>query len=140
MLKPFGVHVVFKNNTLKNILINNSPTNKNGCIYEIPCNECNKKYIGQSGKELEQRIKQHKYNVRIGNTASGLFQHMNEFNHGINWKEAREIIYCKDIVKRNIIESCIIKKNCNELLNISPGMYKLDEIVLNNIFKQLVIR
>ena len=108
------------------MLIKNSPTQESGCIYEIPCNNCNKIYIGQSGKTLSTRIQQHKYNVRVGNMSSSLFQHMNDCNHSINWKEAKEIIYCKNIVKRNIIESCIIKKKCNVLIITSPGMYKLE--------------
>ena len=122
ILKTFGVNVAFKNNILKNILIKNSPNQISGCIYEIPCNQCNKKYVGQSGKELSTRLKQHRYNVRVGNTASSIFLHMNEFSHSINWAESKEIMYCKDVVKRNLIESCIIRKNCNELLNTSPGL------------------
>ena len=122
------------------MLIKNSPKQTSGCIYEIPCNQCNKKYVGQSGKELAIRIKQHKYNVRTGSMASSLFQHMNEENHSINWNAAKEIMYCKDSVKRNIIESCIIKKNYMELLNTSPGLYKLDELLIDNICKQLAFR
>ena len=140
ILKCFGINVIFRNNTLKNMLIRNSPVQKGGCIYEIPCNHCNKRYIGQSGKELTTRLKQHQYNVRIGNTASSLFYHMNEYNHTINWKEAKEIMHCNDFVKRNILESCIIKKNCKDLLNTSPGMYRLDDILVNSIFKQLAFK
>ena len=29
---------------------------KNGVIYKINCNECNKDYIGETGKELRKRI------------------------------------------------------------------------------------
>ena len=122
------------------MLIRNSPVQRNGCIYEIPCKQCNKKYIGQSGKDLTTRLKQHQYNVRVGNIASSLFQHMNEYNHAINWRNAKEIMYCKDFVKRNILESCIIKKNDKELLNTSPGMYKLDELLINSIFRQLAFK
>ena len=122
------------------MLIRNSPINKNGCIYEIPCNQCNRRYIGQSGKDLATRLKQHQYNVRVGNVASSLFQHMNECNNTINWINAKEIMYCKDFVKRNILESCMIKKNYEELLNTSPGMYKLDELLVNSIFRQLAFK
>ena len=140
MLKTFGVTVIFKNNTLKDMLIKNSPKQINGCIYEIPCNQCNKRYVGQSGKELATRIKQHKYNVRTGSMDSSLFQHMNNEDHSINWTAAKEIMYCKDFLKRNVIESCIIKKKYRELLNTSPGLYKLDELLIDNIFKQLAFK
>ena len=140
ILKLFGVNVIFKNNTLKDRLITNSPRQISGCIYEIPCNQCNKKYVGQSGKELIVRLKQHQKNVRDGNMTSSLFQHMNNNNHSINWTAAKEIVFCNDYVKRNIIESSIIKKKYGELLNTSPGLYKLDELLIDNIFKQLLFK
>ena len=101
ILKPFDVNVVFKYRTLKNILIRNSPVDKNGCIYEIPCSVCNKKYLGQSGKNISTRLKQHQYNVRTGNLSSSLFQHMNNHNHAIDWQGARVVMYCSNILKRN---------------------------------------
>ena len=140
LLKPLGINVVFRNSTLENILIKNSPRQQVGCIYEIPCKHCNQKYVGQSGKELATRIKQHKYNVRTGNTASSLFHHMNNCNHTIDWNGAKEIMYCKDIIKRDLVESCIIKENCLDLMNTSPGLYKLDNLLVNNIVKQLPLR
>ena len=96
--------------------------------------------MGQSGKELAVRLKQHQYNVRVGNTASSLFQHIKENNHCINWTAAKEIMFCNDYIKRNVLESCIIKKKYGELFNTSPGLYKLDELLIDNIFKQLPFR
>ena len=140
LLKMFDINLVFKNNdTLKKLLIRNSPKNVCGCLYEIPCNHCDKKYIGQSGKELTTRIKQHRYNVRVGNMSSSLFVHMNDCNHTINWTNSKEIIYCKDLVNRNIIESCIIRKHFDNLINTSPGLYKFDELFINNLLSSLNI-
>ena len=137
-VKPLGINVVFKTlGTIRNMLIKNSPRHISGCIYEIPCKQCNKRYIGQSGKSLEVRLKQHKYNVRTGNMQNALFIHMNDSNHGINWAMSKEIIFCKEIVKRNLIESCIIQRDCDKLLNISQGLYKMDEFLLNSILKQV---
>ena len=137
-VKPLGINVVFKTlGTIRNMLIKNSPHHISGCIYEIPCKQCNKRYIGQSGKSLEVRLKQHKYNVRTGNMQNALFIHMNDSNHGINWAMSKEIIFCKEIVKRNLIESCIIQRDCDKLLNISQGLYKMDEFLLNSILKQV---
>ena len=134
LVKPLGINVVFKTmGTIRNFLIKNSPSLKTCCIYEIPCKYCSKKYVGQSGKSLTTRLKQHKYDVRRGNMANALFVHVNNNNHAIDWNMAKEILYCRDIVKRNLTESCIIKKECNNLLNISQGLYKVDEIQINGI-------
>ena len=133
--KNFNINVVFSfPNTLKNVLIKNSPKVSQGCIYEVPCKNCNSCYVGQSGKELSTRIRQHRYSVRIGQMSNALFLHMNDFNHAIDWEGAHVIVYCNNITKRNIIESALIKYR-NDLINVSQGMYKLDPFVVKEIFK-----
>ena len=66
LFKIFDVNVIFNYKSIKNLVIKNSPSNKSGCIYEIPCKTCDEKYYGQTGKDLTLRIKQHKYSVRMG--------------------------------------------------------------------------
>ncbi len=64
VLKTFNIIVWFKNNcTVNNKLIKISPQCNGGCIYTVPCKNCNRFYIGQTGKTLEQRNKQHKYSI-----------------------------------------------------------------------------
>lgn len=48
------------------MFLNNSPNNVVGCVYKIPCKPCNKSYVGQTGKKLNIRIKQHNCSVRTG--------------------------------------------------------------------------
>ena len=133
--KNFNINVVFRfTNTLKNILIKNSPKTSDCCVYQVPCKSCNCRYLGQSSKGLANRIDQHKYSVRTGQTSNALFLHMNTFNHGIDWDNAKVVLYCNDIVRRNIIESALISNNQN-LLNVSPGMYKLDAFISKEICK-----
>ena len=131
--KDFNINVVFRfSNTLKNFLIKNSPKNSLGCIYRIPCVNCDHFYIGQSGKGIATRIKQHKYSVRTGQMSNALFLHMNNFNHAINWVGSDVLLYCNNIIKRNIIESALIK-NGNNLMNVSQGIYKLDPFIVKEI-------
>ena len=78
----FNITIVFHyNNTVKNILINNNPNKPEACIYKIPCANCPLVYVGQTGKSLEARVKQHKYSIRSGQENSALFQHLRGFNH-----------------------------------------------------------
>ena len=51
----------------------------------------------------------------------------------IGWTNSKEILFCNNLVRRNIIESCIIKFNALNVLNISPGMYKLDNYLVEMI-------
>lgn len=134
-LNSFNINVIFSYpNTVRNILIRNAPKKSEGCIYKIPCKECNNFYVGQTGKTLSTRLKQHQYSVRVGQTSSALFLHMNNCNHRIDWEGADTILYCNNITKRNIIESAFIKYH-SDLINISPGLYKLDQFVVEMIFK-----
>ena len=134
LLRNLNVNVAFSNNNvLKNKLIKNSPVNSAGCVYNIPCKQCDMVYIGQTGKDLSVRIKQHKYSVRTGQESNALFVHMRDKNHPIDWEKASKIANSKLTVDRNIIESSLIKQNSNKVLNLSPGLYKLDPIITKKI-------
>ncbi len=84
VLKIFHVSVCFKNNCTVNKLIKNSPQFNEGCLYTLPCKNCNRFYIGQTGKTLEQRNKEHKYSVRTGQQSNALFIHVRDTNHSID--------------------------------------------------------
>ncbi len=100
----------FKNNrTVKNNLIKNSPQCHEGCIYTVPCKDCNRFYIGQTGKTLEQRKKKHKYSVRAGQESNALFVHVRDSSHCIDWENCKKVITSKSFVERNILESSLIK-------------------------------
>ena len=71
--------------------------------------------------------------------SNALFVHINNLDHMIGWNNAKEIMFCNDMIKRNIIESSVIKLFNNNLLNISNGLYKLDDWLIKHICKQLVV-
>ena len=140
LMKKFDVNVVFSNtSTVKNMLIKNSPENSVGCIYKIPCKRCNKIYVGQTGKELNTRVKQHKYSVRTGQESNALFVHMRDEDHCIDWDNASPILCCKSVLSRNIVESSIIKNTESVNMNLSCGMYKLDKFITEKNCSQVKI-
>ena len=129
MLGFLGINVVFKfDNTIKNILIKFSPNNNSNLIYEIPCQDCNKVYIGQTSKELETRIRQHKSYVNNQRSNSALFLHSFNNDHNIAWRNSKKILNCNNFHERNIIESFLIGNKINTL-NISPGIFSPDPIL-----------
>ena len=138
MLKALQVTVVFNyGHTIKSILIKNSPMNESNIVYKIPCNNCNSFYIGQSGKELNKRITQHRYAVRSGQLSSSLFVHMNENSHAIKWSSSDVVIRSNDFITRNILESAIIKLTKNRNMNISSGLYSLDPVMISMLKEDL---
>lgn len=130
----FNVNVVFKTNTtVKNLLIKNSPKDSIGCVYKIPCKHCDKYYVGQTGKDLNVRVKQHKYSVRYGQESNALFLHVRDYDHNIDWDNSSKIVSCQSFISRNVIESSVIKHNFDSLMNVSNGLYKLDSFIINVI-------
>ena len=120
---------------MKKALIKNSPDNTKGCVYQIPCNSCNKCYIGQTGKSLEKRLEQHKNCIRYAQDNSAIFVHVRDNNHTINWTESKKLVLSNDMLERNVIESAFIKESFEKNMNISHGMYKLDPLISKEICK-----
>ena len=75
-----------------------------GCIiYEIPCLDCNFVYIGQAKWDLQSRLTERKRAILNQKPEqSALCVHAMEFDHNINWENAKilkvENNYCKRFV------------------------------------------
>lgn len=132
----FNISLVFSNMfSLNKFLIKNSPVTDTGCVYKIPCTSCSKIYIGQTGKPLENRIKQHKYSIRSGQVSNALFLHTRDHNHVIDFPQAESIINVRDMWERNIVESATITCYRDRTLNLSEGLYSLDKFITAEIVK-----
>ena len=106
-----------------------------GGIYKIPCKDCNKIYIGETGKNLQTRIKQHRREFDNYNTSNANVVHWLDNGHRINWESASLIKKCNNERKRKIIESAKIL--CNDTYNLNQNPYNLEKstaILLNNIY------
>ena len=84
-------------------------------------------YVGQTGKTVLERCKQHQYNVRTANSSSALFTHKRDKDHFIDWGNAKMIYKATSVTERLIAETVLIK-GCNTM-NISDGLYKLDNVL-----------
>jgi len=66
-------------------------TKQDGVIYKIPC-ECGKVYIGEAGRAMQERIKEHDRDIRLACTqTSAVSEHTNETGHLAIWKEVKFI-------------------------------------------------
>ena len=56
-------------------------------VYRIPCSKCPASYIGQTGRRLEQRVKEHKRSVaQVNFNSSALAEHAWTLEHEVDWK------------------------------------------------------
>ena len=61
-----------------------------GCVvYKIP-HECSKVYIGETGRAMQERIKEHNRDIQLAHMQnSAVSEHANEMGHLPIWKEIK---------------------------------------------------
>lgn len=53
-------------------------------IYCIKCSRCNLLYVGETGRRLGDRIREHIYDIRKGDLTKPVSRHFNSANHSLN--------------------------------------------------------
>ena len=87
-----------------------------GIIYEIPCRNCEKTYIGHSGNSLGSRISQHKASIRLLQPEkSALAEHSIQLNHSMNFDATKILAVESNYSKRILLESYFISKNSSAI-------------------------
>ena len=78
---------------------------KKGIVYEVPCGECSKVYIGETGRNLKERMMEHKYAAKKKNMNNGIVVHVWQQKHDIDWDSAR-VMHCEQYLwKRKVLEA-----------------------------------
>ena len=95
--KAYGpVRAVFKSETtLRSHLVRPkdavNPAKQDGVVYRIPC-ECGKVYIGETGRPMQDRIKEHDRDIRFARTeTSAVSEHAHNTGHKPLWNEVKFI-------------------------------------------------
>ena len=90
VLTPLRLRVSFRpNTTLKQLLVrpkDRTPTEKlAGVVYQVPCASCPASYVGQTGRCLGKRMKEHRKAVESGDCAnSALAEHVWSHHHSVD--------------------------------------------------------
>ncbi len=128
ILTPLNIRTCFRpHQTLKTILVHAKDkvpmSEKRGIVYQIPCGSCNHTYIGQSGRTLEDRLKEHKRAIIPDSTyfTSAVAEHAVKSNHVIDWNNAKVIDSHSNLYQRCYLESWQIKKR-NSSMNRDEGL------------------
>ena len=83
-LKKYNITVTFKtNNNIQNVLRTKRNKNPETCSgkYKIVCDDCDKFYIGQTGRGFKDRYIEHLPKKNVNNIKSSYAQHLMEYNH-----------------------------------------------------------
>ncbi len=98
------------NTTLRRMLVRPKdpvpPVEQVGVIYKIPCMDCTKAYIGQSGRTLAMRLKEHQRAVQNGDVnASAIAEHIWHDQHRIDWSAAEIVDSERYLCPKLMLES-----------------------------------
>lgn len=97
----------------------------NGVVYEIPL-ECGFKYVGQTSRCLNDRLTEHKRNVKNNAPNSEIAKHLQECNNcEAKWSETEVLHRERNDVKRVVRETIRIKASGNCISQ--PSMVLTDE-------------
>ena len=113
-------------------------------IYRIPCKQCPGAYVGESGRRLDVRVKEHRKDViTVDNSTrftraqrlsaldiynkSALTDHSSQNNHVINWDDTEIVGRANTWRKRQILETIRIRQEKSPI-NRDGGNYPLPRL------------
>ena len=117
--------------------------NVTDCVYQIPCGNCSKSYIGETGRKFGTRVKEHQTDVTHNTDnkqftrsqrktslgeyhKSAITDHVAQNNHTISWKDSKVVEREPNRFLRWVKESIWIRKTSN--MNRDEGGYKLSHV------------
>ncbi|XP_068671074.1 uncharacterized protein [Montipora foliosa] len=117
-LQQQGIRAVFKSETtLRSHLVRAAvePTKQDGVVYRIPC-ECGKVCFGETGRPMQDRIKEHERDIRLARTqTSAVSEHANNIGHSPLWNEVKFIDRDPHWYTRRVKEAIHIKLHPNSI-------------------------
>jgi hypothetical protein len=87
-------------------------------VYRLPCKDCNLSYIGETGKSMRIRMKQHESNCRNSENrdiSSAVVVH-HKLGHSIDFENACVIYPESHMTKRKIAESFLISQQQQQFM------------------------
>ena len=70
---------------LTNVKDRDELNNRQGAVYKIKCSDCQVSYIGETGRNLNTRLTEHKRATRNGDANNHIAVHHQLTNHNIDW-------------------------------------------------------
>ena len=62
-------------------------------VYCIRCRNCKLKYIGETSRNFQTRVKENKRDVRFGNLDNTLLQLISQSDHSFDFNSAKMLVY-----------------------------------------------
>ena len=134
------VNITFKyNNTLRSKLVRNRDKiiSKEG-VYCIPCLDCSQCYVGETGRDLDVRLEEHRSDCRLGKNYSAVAHHSLDVGHRIGFKKSEIVYKCHDRQTRRTVEGALI--GLNKTFHNNKGFNSESRYINSTICQALKIR
>lgn len=120
ILQPYNIKVAHKPMcTLRTVLTKvkdpTPPERRKGAIYKVKCAECPATYIGETGRNLTTRIKEHKRSTEVGDKTNNIAVHHMETKHRIDWESATCLDFTTNYFDRTFLESWYTNLDSNAI-------------------------
>ncbi|BHF73568.1 hypothetical protein SprV_0401664900 [Sparganum proliferum] len=130
ILKPFGIGVAHKpESTIRQqIMRPKDPlpvTEQSAVVYSIPCQNCDARYVGETGKRLGTRLHEHQLAINRKDKLSMVYGHVKQQNHNFAFEKARVIGRANDKMARLMLESWSSTGTLNRAIDLHPAYQAL---------------
>ena len=94
---------------------------KKGVVYQIPCNNCDYVYTGESKRTLKVRMTEHKRAVKMSDPNNGIAVHVAKSQHSIDWPGAKVMRTVQGYWERRTMEAIEIRRS-KRSMNLDKGL------------------
>ena len=111
VMKRTDSHLVLTSSTrIRDIVTKTAlgPHNDLSVVYSIPCGGCDRTYIGETGRGLDKRLKEHQTDMRNMTTSNAMVQHTLTTGHRPHWTHAEVLHQGMDRRTRKALEAAEI--------------------------------
>lgn len=120
IFKSPEIRIAKKNLKTVNLLYSKTKTplskfEQTNVIYQLSCVNCDKIYIGQTGRNLSGRIASHKSDCKLKKPSCALAEHSISTFHNINFNEPTILAIEENYSKRNFLEMVYVSKEPNSM-------------------------
>ena len=126
LLRPHGITVAHQPEaTLRRLASKpkseTSILEKANVVYRISCSNCEKQYVGQTGKRLSTRLHEHKLATKRHDQLSLISIHQDQHGHTFDWDTAEILSQAKQKKAREFLEAWFSStRSINRHVNLQP--------------------
>ena len=88
---------------------------KSNIVYEVPCNDCSAKYIGESSRTVGVRMHEHSLDIRNERIRNHMYVHEREFDHKFDLDNVRVLAQERWSKPRKFVEGVYSKFSDNHV-------------------------